>query len=185
MNMNANMNKLALAIGAMVVATGAMATTATDSGSTTMGANAAIVDACSVGNIVALQFGNLTMLTGAGAQSASPSNSTSGGSFDAICTNNSSNTPKLRFTSANVPGTGTSTFRLIGATDATQFIVYTLKESGGAAIAYNTDAAFTDFVADGAVKPLAIAGSIAVVDKAGKKVQSYSDTITIQSSYNL
>jgi spore coat protein U-like protein len=179
MNMNANMNKLALAIGAMVVAAGAMAA---NSGSTTMGANAAIVDACSVGNIGALQFGNLAMLT-AGAQSGTASGSTGGGSFDAICTNNTLNTPKLKFTSAN---TLTSTFRLMGA-DTSSFIVYTLKESGvgGLDITYGTDAAFTGFGADGTVKSLAIVGSIAYDEKAGKKVQSYSDTITIQSSYNL
>lgn len=177
MNMNANMNKLALAIGAMVVAAGAMAA---DSGSGTMGGTAAIIDECSVGTFATLTFGNLAMLT-TGAQSGTPSASTGGGTFNAICTNNPANTPMLRFTSAN---TGTSNFRLVGD-DGNTYIIYTLATAADVAIAYDTDAAFGGFTADGAVKNLTIKGSIAAVAKAAKKVQAYSDTITIQSSYNL
>lgn len=176
--MNTKMSKLALAIGAMAMAGGAMAA---DSGSGTMGSSAAIVDECSVGTLATLTFGNLAMLT-TGAQSATASASTGGGTFNAICTNNSANTPNLRFTSAN---TGTSNFRMIGATDATQFIVYTLATGADVAIAYGTDAAFAGFTADGTVKNLTIKGSIAAGEKAAKKVQAYSDTITIMSSYNL
>lgn len=175
--MNTTMKKLALAIGALVMAGGAMAA---DSGSGTMGGSAAIVDECSVGTLATLTFGNLAMLT-SGAQSSSASASTGGGTFDAICTNNSANTPKLRFTSAN---TGTSDFRLVGA-DTSTYIVYTLATGADVAIAYGTDAAFAGFTADGTVKNLTIKGSIAAAAKAAKKVQAYTDTITIQSSYNL
>ncbi|MBH2019392.1 MAG: spore coat protein U domain-containing protein [Burkholderiales bacterium] len=175
--MNTKFSKLALAIGALVMAGGAMAA---DSGSGTMGISASIVDECSVGNTVALAFGNLAMLT-AGAQSATASASTSGGTFDAICTNNTLNTPKLRFSSAN---TGTSDFRMVG-TDTTSYIVYTLATAADAAIVYGTDAAFAGFTADGTVKSLTIKGSIAASEKGAKKVQAYSDIITIQSSYNL
>lgn len=175
--MNTTMNKLALAMSALVMAGGAVAA---DSGSATMGVSATIVNECSVGNTVALAFGNLAMLTGA-AQSSGASASTGGGTFSAICTSNAANTPALRFTSAN---TGTSDFRLVGA-DGTSFIAYTLATSGSVDIAHSTDAAFTDFEADGTVKALRIQGSISAAEKAGKKVQAYSDTITIQSSYNL
>jgi len=177
--MNTKMNKLALAMGALVMAGGAWAA---DSGSTAMGTSATIVDECSVGNIAPLAFSDLVMLN-AGAQSATASAST-GGTFDAICTNNIANTPKLKFSSANA--LTTSSFRLVG-TDTSTYIVYTLKQTGtgATAITHGTEAAFPGFSADGKVKKLAIAGSIAASDKAEKKVQVYSDTITILSSYNL
>lgn len=175
--MNTKMNKLALAIGALVMAGGAMAGA---SGTAPIGVNAVIVNECSVGNVLPLAFGTLSMLNN-GAQSATASDSTGGGTFDAICTD-AAPTPKLKFTSAN---TGATTdFRLVGA-DTSTFIVYTLKESGGPAITLATDAAFTAFSADGMTKNLAIAGSIAFGDKAAKKAQAYSDTITITSSFGL
>lgn len=176
--MNTTMNKLALAMGALMMTNGAMAA---DSGSTTMGVTASIVDACALGNTVALAFGELTMLTNT-AQSPTASDSSGGGTFDAICTKNTLNTPKLKFTSANTEGT--NSFRLVGA-DNTSYIVYTLATVGGTAIAHATDAAFNGFNADGVVKNLTIKGSITGAEKAGKKVQAYSDTITIQASYNL
>jgi spore coat protein U-like protein len=173
------MRKFALAIGAIIMAGGV---SAADSGTgAAMVASATIVDECSVGNVAALAFGNLAMLN-AGAQSTLPSASTGGGTFDAICTNNSANTPKLRFTSGNA--LATSTFRMVGA-DASTYIVYTLKESNENNIAYGTDAAFAGFAADGLVKSLVIKGSIAADEKVAKKVQGYSDTITIQASYSL
>jgi spore coat protein U-like protein len=174
-DMNSNMTKLALAIGALAMAGGAMAT---DSGTGTMGVTGSIAPECAVGNAAAMTFGALTMLTTAGAQSAA-SNSSSGGTFSAICTNGTS-TPKLRFTSLN---TGTSDFRLVGA-DTTSHIVYTLAVSGGgAAITYGTDAAFAGLTADGTTKSLAIVGTIAAAAKNAKLVQAYTDTITVTSSY--
>jgi len=178
--MNTTMNKLALAIGALVMAGGAMAA---GSESGTMGTSAAILNECSVGNFSPLAFGTLAMLSN-GAQSSADSASTGGGTFDAICTNGAP-TPKLKFTSANT-GTGTINFQLIG-TDGS-LIVYTLKESstgGTAAIVYGTDAAFTGFTATGTTKSLSIAGSITAEQKKAKKVQPYSDTITITSSFGL
>lgn len=175
--MNTKMSKLALALGALVAAGGAMAA---DSGTTTMGVSAAIVNECSLGNVTALAFGNLAMLT-SGAQSSTASASSGGGTFDAICTNGAP-TPKLRFTSANVGGT--SSFRLVGA-DATTFIAYTVAESGGTAITYGTDAAFTGFAADGTVDSLTLTGSISAAQKAAKPIQAYTDTITITSSFDL
>ncbi|MES2942851.1 MAG: hypothetical protein V4772_08285 [Pseudomonadota bacterium] len=173
--MNKKMTKLAVAISAVLMVGGAMAT---DSGSGTMAVSGSIAAECAVGNTAAMTFGALTMLTTAGAQSAA-SNSSSGGTFDAICTNGTS-TPKLRFTSLN---TGTADFRLVGA-DTTSYIVYTLAVSGGgAAITYGTDAAFAGLTADGTTKSLAIVGTIAAAAKNAKAIQAYTDTITITSSY--
>jgi spore coat protein U-like protein len=175
--MKITFNKFAVAFAATLLSAGAFAT---DSGSGTMGVTASIADECSVGNTVTLGFGQLSMLSN-GAPSTAASASASGGTFDAICTNGTA-TPKLKFTSLNAGAT--STFRLVG-TDTTTFIVYTLAESGGAAIAYDTAAAFTGFAGDGTTKSLAIVGSIASGEKDGKAKQAYGDTITITSTYGI
>lgn len=174
--MKTKFSKFAAAIAASVLSVSAFAT---DSGSGTMGVTASIGEECSVGNSVTLAFGQLSMLAN-GAPSSAASTSVSGGTFDAICTVGTT-TPKLKFSSANTSGTN---FRLVGA-DGTTYIVYTLKEAGGTAIAYNTAAAFTGFAADGATKNLAIAGTIDATEKTGKAKQSYTDTITITSTYGI
>lgn len=175
--MKVSFNKFAVAFAATLLSAGAFAT---DSGSGTMGVTASIAEECSVGNAVTLGFGQLSMLSN-GAPSSAASASVSGGTFDAICTSGTT-TPKLRFASANAGAT--STFRLVGA-DTTTFIAYTLAESGGTAIAYNTAAAFTGFTGDGTKKSLTITGSIASSEKSGKAKQAYTDTITITSSYGI
>ena len=152
---------------------------ATDSGTGSMGVTASIAEECSIGNVAALDFGQLSMLA-AGAPTSGDSASTAGGTFDAICTSGTT-TPKLKFTSANTAG---ADFRLKGA-DGTSYMVYTLAESGGTAIAYDTAAAFTGFLAEGDAKSLAITGSIAASEKTGKAKQAYSDTITITSSFGI
>jgi spore coat protein U-like protein len=151
---------------------------AADSGDATMGVSASIAQECSIGNIAPLAFGALGMLNN-GAQSSADSASVTGGTFDAICTAGT-NLPKLKFTSANSSG---SEFRLLGVDNS--YVVYTLKESGGTPIAYNTAAAFGGFAADGTAMNLAIVGAISAAEKGGKVAQSYSDTITITSSYGL
>lgn len=175
--MNMNMNKLALVIGTMVMASGAWAT---ESGFGTMGTTASIEAACAVGSAVAMDFGPLAMLTGAAAQSTVISMKLTGGTFDAICTNGTT-APKLQFTSANAGVT--STFRLVGATNGA-FIAYVLKDGTDTdTIAYNTAAAFAGLTADGATKSLALIGRILPGEKNGKLVQAYGDTITITSSF--
>ena len=170
-------NKFAASFAAALLSVSAFAT---DSGDGQMGVTASIGEECSIGITATLAFGTLSMLSN-GAASASPSASASGGTFDAICTSGTT-TPKLKFTSANAGAT--DSFRLLGA-DTTTFIVYTLAESGGTAIAYNTAAGFTGFDADGSTKNLAIVGSIDASEKSGKAKQSYSDTITITSTYGI
>lgn len=173
--MTNKMTKLMLATGAMALTGLVMAANDT----ATMGVSAGIDNECAIGNVVGLTFGDLSMLS-AGGQASTSSASTGGGTFDVICTNGSP-APKLNFTSAN---SGAGNFRLIG-TDAMTVIVYTIYESNNTAIAHGTNAAFTGFSADGAVKSLRIKGSIAASEKALKRVQEYSDTITITSSFTL
>jgi spore coat protein U-like protein len=178
MMMKTKFNKIAVAVAAALLSAGAFAAETT-SGSATMGVTASIADECSVGSTVPLDFGQLSMLSG-GAQSNSASDSTGGGTFDAICTNGTT-TPKLKFASQNTNGTD---FRLKGA-DGSTYIIYTLAESGGTGITYNTPAAFAGFSATGETKSLAITGSIVASEKAGKAKQAYSDTITITSTYGI
>ncbi|MDB5953659.1 spore coat protein U domain-containing protein [Ramlibacter sp.] len=174
--MKTKISKFAIAFAAAMLSVGAFAT---DSGSGTMGVTASIGDECSVGNAAVLGFGQLSMLAN-GSPSTAASASTSGGTFDAVCTSGTT-TPKLKFSSANSSGTD---FRLVGAVTTT-YIVYTLAEAGGNAIAYNTVASFTGFSADGTTKSLAIVGAIASSEKTGKAKQAYSDTITITSTYGI
>ena len=171
--MKIKFNKLGAAFAVVLVSASAFAT---DSGQGQMQVTASIGEECSIGNAATLDFSALSMLSN-GAPSTAASLSASGGTFDAICTAGTT-TPTLKFSSAN------SDFRLVGA-DGTTFIVYTLAESGGTAIAYNTAASFTGFDADGTTKSLAITGSIAAGEKTGKAKQLYSDTITITSTYGI
>jgi spore coat protein U-like protein len=169
-------SQLAFGVAAALLSVSALAT---DSGNNTMGVTASIGEECSIGNTATLDFGQMSMLDN-GAPSSAASSSATGGTFDAICTSGTT-TPKLKFTSANTSGTD---FRLKGA-DGSTYIVYTLAESGGIAIAYDTAATFTGFSADGATKSLAIVGSVAGSEKIGKAKQNYSDTITITSTYGI
>ena len=175
--MKVKLNKFAAAIVTALASAGAFAT---DSGTETMDVTASIAEECSIGNTAALAFGQLSVLANGTASSAA-SDSLSGGTFDVICTSGTT-TPKLRFSSANAGST--NSFRLVGA-DATTYIVYTISESGGTAIAHDTAAAFTGLDADGTTKNLGIVGSIAASEKSGKAKQAYTDTITITSSYGI
>jgi spore coat protein U-like protein len=167
--------QLALAIGAMAIASAAMAA---DSGSGTIAVSASIAPECAVGNTTAMEFGDMTMLTAGGAQTTANRRSI-GGTFDVICTNGTS-APKLRFTSPNADGTH---FRLLGA-DGSTYIIYSLAESGGGvAVTPGNDAPFAGLVADGTTKSLQVVGTVASIDKHTKRVQNYSDTITVTSSY--
>jgi spore coat protein U-like protein len=122
------------------------------------------------------------MLDTTNADQDTTTNDVGPGALYAICTSGTS-TPMLRFQSANVSGTS---FRLKGA-DGTTYITYTLWEgnsgSSGTSIAYNTDAAFTGFTADGTRKTLALSMEVPHANKVGKGIQLYSDTITVTSSY--
>jgi spore coat protein U-like protein len=119
------------------------------------------------------------MLTGL---AASTTDSVAAGSMKAICTNGSGS-PTFTFSSAN--GSGTD-FRLIGSTDATVFIKYSLHpDTSGAASAFSHSvaAAYPGFSPDGTLKTLDLAGKILAAEKAGKKIQAYTDTITVTTSF--
>ena len=79
--MKTKISKLTLAIGALMMAGGAMAASDTS----TMGSSATVEPDCSVGAGGALTLGTLAMLTSDGAQTAA--DDTIGSTFPAICTN--------------------------------------------------------------------------------------------------
>jgi len=174
---NTKLNKVAAALAATLAA-GAAFAAQTDSGTGTLAVNATISAQCAVGQHTAIDFGTLAMLSGTGQNT---SDSTGAGAIDAICTNGAP-TPQFRYSSANTSGTD---FRLVGA-DATTYIGYSLYQSADsttAPVTYNTDAAHPAFTATGASEVLDMSARILAADRNGKPMQTYSDTITITTSF--
>ena len=181
--MNTKINKLALAIGALAMVSGAWATT---NDTSTMAGTASVAAECAVGNGGTLAFGTLEMLNlETAAQTTVDTLGVS--SFAAICTNGTT-APKFAYSSANKV---TNEFRLKGAGGATanDYITYTLYSAadsstapiiGGDALAYGGTVAF---VADGTSKTLAVSAKILAADKATKLVQAYTDIVTITASW--
>jgi len=178
--MNTKMTKLALALGAMVFASGAIFAE-TVSGAGSMAASATIAMECSVDTAAAIAITgpNMNMLS-AGARSAT--NAVGTANFSAICTNGTT-TPKFAYTST----LGSGSFQLKGA-DTTTMMAYSLHQDTTGTltgVTYNSSIAHPDFTAPatGAAQNLALAIKIAPAAKDGKLVQVYSDTIVITSSF--
>ncbi|KAI3603852.1 hypothetical protein D8I24_2789 (plasmid) [Cupriavidus necator H850] len=134
-----------------------------------------------MGNGGGIAFSNLTMLDLSTATQTT-ADSTAASTFPAICTNGTGS-PTFTYTSANTSGTD---FRFIGGTDAAVFITYTLYPSAdgtGTAIVGGNAVAHPDFTADGTTKTLNLSAKILAAAKAAKKVQTYSDTITITAGW--
>jgi spore coat protein U-like protein len=175
--MNTTMSKLALAIGALVVAGGAWAVNDTS----TMGSTATVAKECAVGNGGGLSFGTLEMLNLTSAAQTTV-DSVAASTFPAICTNGTT-APTFTYVSANTTGTN---FRLKGVTTATEFIAYTPYPSADASLTAIVGAAATAhpaFTADGTTNTLDLSAKILAADKAAKLVQAYSDTITITAGW--
>lgn len=176
--MNTKFSKLALAIGALVMAGGAWAVDDTS----TIGVSATVEAACSVGAGTAIGLSSLVMITADGTTSTADSVATN--TFPAICTNGTT-LPKFAYSSAN---DASGVFQLIGATTATEFIAYTLHQDATgtlAAVAKATAIAHPAFTANGVSQTLSLAAKIVPAAKNGKSVQAYSDTVTITSSFGV
>lgn len=172
------MSKLALAIGALLMAGGAMAATDTS----TMEVTASVAAACSVGNGGTMALGAITMLSADGTQTSTDTTAATA-TFPAICTTGTS-APTFTYDSANVL---TGAFRLKGVTTTTEFITYTLYPSNngsGTVIASGVAAAYSGFTIDGTSKNLALSARIAPGAKSGQSVQNYADTITITVTFS-
>lgn len=146
-----------------------------------MDVTAAINPECAVTQNSAIAIGKLDMLSG-GLQSTGENVGT--GSFNAICTNGTPN-PQFKYTSGNGAG---NAFHLAGVDDASQLIAYSLHQDttgAGTAVAYDTPVSNAGFSADGVSHVLDVAAKILPADKNGKKVQAYTDTITITASFGI
>jgi hypothetical protein len=53
------------------------------------------------------------------------------------------------------------------------------------AITYNTATTYSGFLADGTQQSLSLTANIPAANKGGKLVQSYSDTLTITTSFGV
>ena len=178
-----NLNKLIFALGAMAIASGAMAVTSSNN-SGVIGTTASIAASCSVANTSTsnLSFSALDTIDVNNA-STSANNSTVAGSFKAICTNGTA-APTFTYTSANG---GTTDFHLNGVTTPAQTIVYTLYQSTDSttnSVAINTPVAYPGFLTNGVQQTLNLSAKILAAAKSGKSVQSYADTITVTVTFN-
>lgn len=176
--MNTKISKLALAIGAMVMAGGAWADTSS------MAASATVAAECAVGNGGEIALGTLEMLN-LDTATQTTVDTTAGATFPAICTNGTT-LPKFAYVSANAV---TTDFRLKGAgTTANDYITYTPYPSSGGTgtpIVGAVAVAHPDFTVNGMSQPLALSAKILASSKAAKLVQAYSDTITITVSWGV
>jgi hypothetical protein len=173
---NVKFKKFVIAVGAAIVASTACAEDAT------VGVSATIRPECAVTGTT-LTFTKLTMLNTATANQ-SDQDDVQAGTVRAICTNGTANV-KFIYTSANPNG---NDFQLRG-TDGLTMIKYSLHQdtsatagnqvsSGGLGVAHPA------FSANGEAQDLPIAARVQAADKRAKKVQSYSDTITVTTSFD-
>lgn len=173
------MNKLALAMGTLLMAGGAMAV---ESLGAAMASTASVAPECAVAAATPIAFDKLVMLAVTASPTADASTVT--GTFTAICTNGTS-TPLFTYVSTNASGPGAS-FRLKG-TDETviDYALYAGASTTAAPITESTAIAHSAFLPNGTSQILSFTANIAAAAKAGKKVQTYSDTITITASWTV
>ena len=172
---NVKFSKAALALTVLVISGAACAD---DSGTGQLNVSATIAPECTVAQNVAINFSTLHLLDGAGQSTA---DEVAAGSVNAICTNGTPS-PMFRYSSAN------SAFKLVGQSDNTKEIAYSLYQTNdatGTAVTYDQAVAHPDFVANGSVNTLNLSARIAYADKAGKSIQTYNDTITVTTSFTL
>lgn len=173
---NLKFKKFIIATGAAFLASSACAQDAT------VGVSATISPECAVTGTT-LTFTKLTMLNTATA-SQSEESDVQAGTVRAICTNGTANV-KFIYTSANPDG---SDFQLRGA-DGLTMIKYSLHQDAAATVGNTVTsgglgAAHPAFQANGEAQNLAISAKIQADDKRAKKVQAYSDTITVTTSFD-
>jgi len=178
--MSTRTSKLALSVGALLMAGSVWAST-----TATMNATAIIQEECAVGNVTGIGFSALSMLNNA---APTQQNSETSATFDAICTN-ATDQPQFTFSSANTTGTD---FRLGTARWQGTYIPYKLYTdvdgyqqavTGGVATEFGMMG--DGFMANGTTQQLTLVAKILAADKVGKPTaDDYADTITITVSWN-
>lgn len=174
--MNTTMNKLALAMGALVMAGGAMAGTDT----ATLTATASIDKACVVGTPTTMAFGSLALLDATTGKVVTSGNKDAVGKFFTACTNGSTG---VTYSFAGAAATG---FAMDSGTDT---IIYTLfSDSSRTAALTKTTAAdsadFAGFAADGADHELSVFGRVDLASNVAKPVAAYTDDVLVTVTYD-
>ena len=174
--MNAKLNKIALAIGALAIAGSAMATPATDSANLVV--SAVVENACAIG-AGTLNFGTLALEVNAGLGTVSAANhdANSGTSISIVCTNGAS----AAITGDLGLNASGAVRRMKSGSDALAYELYTdvglgtvLDASSGSISYSGTGAATTD---------KAVYGRITGAQLAATKKGSYSDTVGLTITY--
>lgn len=166
-----------LAITGLVLSVSGMAM-ALGTDTTTFGVSAAVDAGCVVGTTGDMGFGSLALLDAASGKVVTTGNNDAIATFYQACT---TGTTGVTFAFAGNAVTG---FAMTGAGGTPDTIAYTLfsdtaRSAPLTKATAETSASFGGFAADGANHQLTVYGRIALVDMVAKKVDTYSDTVTV------
>lgn len=172
--MNTKFSKLALAIGALVMAGGAMAATDTAN----LGVGATVENACAIG-AGTLGFGTLALEVnaGLGTVTAANHNADSGATISIVCTNGASAAITAGL-GANAAG---SVRKMISGSDLLAYELYTDSGRGTVLDATTGSIAYTGTGA--ATTDKAVYGRITGAQLAAAKKGSYADTVAMTITY--
>jgi spore coat protein U-like protein len=166
---------LVLTMGGVAMAAG--------SDTATFGVAASVDAACVVGTTGNMSFGSLAVLDSSTGKVVTTGNNDATATFYQACTNG---TPDATLAFAGVAATD---FAMTGAAVASpDTIAYTLFSDAArsTAITKATPAlgsTFSGFAADGVDHQITVYGRIALASMVAKKVDTYSDTVTVTVSY--
>jgi spore coat protein U-like protein len=169
-----------LAAGLVFGASG-MAMAGTDTATFYVGAS--VDAACVVGSTGDMNFGSLALLDATAGKVVTTGNNDATATFYQACTNG---TPSATLAFAGNAGSG---FAIAGTGGAPDSIAYTLFSDSGRSTGAITNATpasasgFSGFAADGLNHQITVYGRIALASMVSKKVDTYSDTVTVTVSY--
>jgi spore coat protein U-like protein len=149
---------------------------------TTFGVSASVEEACVVGTTGDMSFGSLALLDATSGKVVTSGNNDATATFYQACT---TGTTGVEFA---FDGTALTGFAMEGAGDTPDTIAYTLfadssRADGLTKATAKASSAFSGFAADGADHQLTVYGRIDLASMVAKKVDSYSDTVTVTVSY--
>jgi spore coat protein U-like protein len=164
----------------LVLTMGGVAMAGTDTA--TFGVAASVDAACVVGTTGDMSFGSLAVLDATTGKVVATGNDDATATFFQACTNGTTGAT-LAFA-----GVAESGFAMTGAGALPDTIAYTLFSNSARSIGITkaTPAAgstFDGFAADGVDHQITVYGRIALASMVAKKVDAYSDTVTVTVSY--
>lgn len=168
--MNVKLNKLVLAIGAMIVASGAMA--ATDSANLTVGAS--VSNACSIG-AGALNFGDLTLLVNGGLGTTGTAAGTASQTVPVVCTNGAS----AAVTAGLGLNAAVAVRKMISGSDLLTYELYTTADRDTILNSSNS----ISYTGTGSAQTVTIYGKVTAADMISAKKGTYADTVALTITY--